>query len=285
MADAASHIMDLFREEAKKNKEDARVSDNEFNIRKNFLVNAVNAIKEATMSQYNIVICTDQEHDDFQALTGQILPMDLLNVEISAGKFVNFQVYVFETGRYLRRGRWELDSWGWWGESKQFTDIFMHVHFETAQKKLDADAIKKATDQKAAEDKTAADAATAAKTTQDKAAALEAATLKAENDKKAADAAAQAGQQGAASTAGDGGAGAVPPTSSGVPPVSSGQYPSGSGGAPNAGQYAPGPAAAGAGSFPRGLPAPNGAQSGPYAPSNPAYSNGPNNYGQNAGMQ
>jgi len=126
MADAASHIMDLFREEAKKNKEDARVSDNEFNIRKNFLVNAVNAIKEATMSQYNIVICTDQEHDDFQALTGQILPMDLLNVEISAGKFVNFQVYVFETGRYLRRGRWELDSWGWWGESKKFTG-YLHA--------------------------------------------------------------------------------------------------------------------------------------------------------------
>ncbi len=157
----------------------------------------------------------------------------------------------------------------------------MHVHFETAQKKLDADAIKKATDQKAAEDKTAADAATAAKATQDKAAALEALTLKAENDKKAADAAAQAGQQGAAATAGDG----MPPMSSGVPPVSSGQYPSGSGGAPNAGQYAPGPAVAGAGSFPRGLPAPNGAQSGPYAPSNPAYSNGPNNYGQSAGMQ
>ena len=121
--------MDVFRDEAKKVKEAAHVSGNEFNNRKNFVDNAVNAIKEATMSQNSIVIYTDQEHDDFQALTGQILPMDLLNVEISAGKFVHFQVYVFETGRYLRRGRWERDAWSWWGESEKFTDIFMHVHF------------------------------------------------------------------------------------------------------------------------------------------------------------
>ncbi|KAG8530169.1 uncharacterized protein KY384_005652 [Bacidia gigantensis] len=159
IADAAAHIAQIVREQAAINKEAMRNEDNEFNIRKNFLDNAVNAIKEATYSQYNIVICTDQEHDDFQSLTGQILPMDLLNLEVAPGKNVNFQVYVFDTGKYLRHGKWERDFWWWWGESKQWTDpAAMHVHFEKAQTKLDASAIKAQMDKKALEDKTAADA-------------------------------------------------------------------------------------------------------------------------------
>ena len=45
MADAAAHIADVARDQAAKNKEAMRNEDNEFNIRKNFLDNAVNAIK------------------------------------------------------------------------------------------------------------------------------------------------------------------------------------------------------------------------------------------------
>ena len=37
--------------------------------------------------------------------------MDLLNLEISQGKFVNLEVYVFDTGIYLRHGKYERDSW------------------------------------------------------------------------------------------------------------------------------------------------------------------------------
>lgn len=98
--------MDVARDEAAKCKAAADAGNNEFNVRKNFLVNAVNAIMEATYSQYNIVICTDQGHDDFQNLKGQIHPMDLLNVEIGQGKVINFEVYVFDTGNYLRHGKW-----------------------------------------------------------------------------------------------------------------------------------------------------------------------------------
>ena len=56
------------------------------------------------------MICTDQQRDDFQNLKGQILSMDLLDVEVSQGKIVNFEVYVFETGNYLRHGKYEQDS-------------------------------------------------------------------------------------------------------------------------------------------------------------------------------
>ncbi len=178
VADAAAHIMDVARDEAAKTKEAARNDNNEFNIRKNFLDNAVNAIKTATCGQYNIVVCTDQQKDDFQNLKGQILPMDLLDVEVSKGKVVNFEVYVFETGNYLRHGKYEQDSWWFFGESKKWYDpAAMHVDFNKAQPKLDPAAIKKQQDDKAASDKTAADAAAAAKVQQDRASASNAAAL------------------------------------------------------------------------------------------------------------
>ena len=179
VADAAAHIMDVARDEAAKCKEAARNDDNEFNIRKNFLDNAVNSIKTATCGQYNIVICTDQQKDDFQNLKGQILPMDLLDVEVSNGKTVNFQVYVFDTGNYLRHGKYEQDAWWYFGESKKWYDpAAMHVDFNNAQTKLDPAAIKKQQDDKQAADKTAADAAAAAKVQQDRASASNAAALK-----------------------------------------------------------------------------------------------------------
>ena len=170
--------MDVARDEAAKCKEAARNDNNEFNIRKNFLDNAVNSIKTATCGQYNIVIATDQQRDDFQNLKGQILPMDLLDVEVSQGKIVNFEVYVFETGNYLRHGKYEQDSWWFYGESKKWYDpMAMHVDFNNPQKKLDAAAIKKQQDDKAAADKTAADAAAAAKAQQDRASATNANAL------------------------------------------------------------------------------------------------------------
>jgi hypothetical protein len=119
MADAASHIQDVATKIAAVNKENMRNEDNEFNIRNQFLSNAVNAIKDATCSQFNIVICTNQEHDDFQNLQGQILPMNLLNLEIAPNKFVDFQIYVFDTGNYLRHGKYEGDYWQFWGQSKK----------------------------------------------------------------------------------------------------------------------------------------------------------------------
>ena len=197
MADAAAHIEDVVRQEAAKNKEAMRNEDNEFNIRKNFLDNAVNAIQQATCSQFNIVICTNQEKDDFQDLQGRILPMDLLNLEISEGKFVNFEVYVFDTGKYLRHGKYERDYWWFWGNDKPFYDpAAMHVHFTHAQKKLDPTQIKAAQDKKAADDKTADDAKKAAAAAEAQAKANEAQALKTEADKKKADAAAQAQGQG-----------------------------------------------------------------------------------------
>ena len=188
--------MDVARDEAAKCKEAARTDNNEFNIRKNFLVNAVNSIMEATCSQYNIVICTDQDHDDFQNLKGQILPMDLLNVEVATGKVVNFEVYVFDTGNYLRHGKWEQDSWWYWGQSKVWHDpAAMHVDFNNAQKKLDATAIKKQQDDDAAKTKTAAAATAASQSTQAATAKVQAPANAADAPSQAADAAqAQADQ-------------------------------------------------------------------------------------------
>jgi hypothetical protein len=92
MADAAQHIQSVAIAMAQQNKDKMNADDNDYNIRNQFLENAVNAIKNATLSQFNIVICTDQNKDDFQNLKGQILPMDLLNLEIAPGKVVDFQV-------------------------------------------------------------------------------------------------------------------------------------------------------------------------------------------------
>lgn len=64
MVDAASHIQDVVTKMAAANKEAMRNNDNDFNITNQFLENAVNAVKEATCSQFNIVICTDQVSDD-----------------------------------------------------------------------------------------------------------------------------------------------------------------------------------------------------------------------------
>lgn len=154
--------MDTVGVQQAKAKEAARNNDNEFNIRKKFLNNSVGAIREASYSQFNIVICTDQEHDDFQNLQGRILPMDLIDVEVSQGKIVNFQVYVFDTGKYLRHGKWERDHWCWWGETNKWHDPFaMHVHFENAQAKLDANQIKQQQDAQAAKNTTARTVATA----------------------------------------------------------------------------------------------------------------------------
>ena len=197
IADAAAHIEDVVRSEAAKNKEAMRQEDNEFNIRKNFLDNAVAAIQTATVNQFNIVVCTNQEKDDFQDLQGRILPMDLLNLEISQGKFVDFEVYVFDTGKYLRHGKYERDYWNYWGNDKPWYDpAAMHVHFTKAQKKLDPTQIKRQQDDAAAKAKTADDAKKAAAAASAEATKNEATTLKTEADKKKADAAAQAQGQG-----------------------------------------------------------------------------------------
>jgi hypothetical protein len=128
--------MDIVRDETAKANEAARTADNEFNIRKNSLYNTVNAIKEATPGQYSIVICTDQSDDDLQELAAQVLPMDLVDVEVGDGKTVNFQVYVFDTEKYLRHGRCERDAWWYYGQSEVSYDVAMHVHFDHAQPKL-----------------------------------------------------------------------------------------------------------------------------------------------------
>jgi pullulanase/glycogen debranching enzyme len=88
--------------------------------------------------------------------------MELLGVEVGKGKVINFEVYVFDTGDYLRHGKWEQDSWWYWGQSKVWKDpAAMHVDFNNPQKKLDATAIKKQQDDDTAKKATAA-AATAA---------------------------------------------------------------------------------------------------------------------------
>lgn len=178
IADAAAHIMDVARDEAAKCKEAARNDNNEFNIRKKILENAVNSIRTTTCGQYNIIIAPDQERNDFQNLQGQILPMDLLDVEVSKGKVVNFEVYVFDTGKYLGHGKYEQDSWWYFGQSKKWFDpAAMRVDFNNAQKKLDPAAIKVQQNDNEASHKTAADAAAAAKAQQDRASASNAAAL------------------------------------------------------------------------------------------------------------
>lgn len=69
------------------------------------------------------------------------MPMDIVEIDVGDGRMVNFMVYVFETGRYLRRGKWEGHYWAWYGESEKFFDVDMHVHFDNAQPKKNPDEV------------------------------------------------------------------------------------------------------------------------------------------------
>ena len=178
MADAAQHIQAVTTAMAAQNKENMRNEDNDFNIRNQFLQNAVNEIKRVTCSQFNIVICTNQEKDDFQNLKGQILPMNLLNLEIAPNKFVDFQIYVFDTGNYLRHGKYETNYWQYWGQSKKWYDpAAMHVDFNNAQKKLDPSQVQAANDAAKKTNATAAAANAASTAVQQTASVANAATV------------------------------------------------------------------------------------------------------------
>lgn len=226
--------MDVARTEVAKVKEASRVDNNEFNIRKTFLLNAVNAIQEATLSQYNIVICTDQAKDDFQNLKGQILPMAPIDVEVSQGKVVNFEVYVFDTGNYLRHGKYEQDNWWYWGQTKKWFDpAAMHVDFSKAQTKLDPAQVQKQQAQNTAETQTAAAANTATQAVQATTAAKQAPALATD---AASVAAYNAQTLGAGAPAGTPAPAAPAAGGYGYPSAASsyGSSPYGSGGAPGA---------------------------------------------------
>ena len=177
-AQAVTSIMDTVREEARKIAEQNRQDDNDFNIRKNFLENAVAAINNLLQGQYNIMLLTDQEKDIEWGgpLKGRLLPMDLVEVEVGGGRKVNFQVMVFDEGKYLRKGKWEEDSISWYPDSaKMWKDVNMHIEFSPQPKKSTdgvptRDELKKKDEEKLAID--------------------DAATKKPDDDKKAADEAA-----------------------------------------------------------------------------------------------
>lgn len=167
MADAAQHIQKVTEDIAANLHADQENKDNEFNMRNQFLENALQAVKNATVNQFNVVICTNQEKDDFQNLKGQILPMNLITLTIAPNKTIDFQVYVFDTGNYLRHGKYETDYWQFFGESKKWYDpAAMHVDFNNAQPKLDPSKIQAAKAAQAATTATttAANAATTAVT-------------------------------------------------------------------------------------------------------------------------
>ena len=89
----------------------ARSDDNDFNIRKAFLANAGAAIKDMTLGQYCIMILTDQENDvEKTEMKGMLAPMGLIEVPISDGEKINFQVMVFDEGMYVRAGSMKGDS-------------------------------------------------------------------------------------------------------------------------------------------------------------------------------
>ena len=100
--------------------------------------------------------------------------MDLLQFTASSGKDYSFQAMVFDTGQYIRHGKWEPDHWTFFGDSKSFKETFTgtwHAEFNNARPKKNPDEVKKLQDEnakkdadaKAANDKIAADKAAADK--------------------------------------------------------------------------------------------------------------------------
>ncbi|KAG8158535.1 hypothetical protein KVR01_011657 [Diaporthe batatas] len=185
IAEASTKLAEIACQEAEKLKEQARNDDNESSIRKHFLDNAISSIRTATFDQYNIVVCTDYEQDDFQDVQGQILLLRPIDVEVKKDVVVNCKIYIFDTGTYIRHGKREREDWSWWGESKIKSDpVSMQVYFENAQPKKNAEDINflmsKGGDQNAG-----ADANAAAKQVEEDAKAGNEDALKIEADQKA----------------------------------------------------------------------------------------------------
>lgn len=59
-------------------------------------------LKQATYEQFNILIVTDGEKDEWwkdkTGPEGRILPMPNIEVKVAKGKTRTYQVYVFDTG-------------------------------------------------------------------------------------------------------------------------------------------------------------------------------------------
>lgn len=186
IAEAGTKLSDIVLQEAGKLKEQAQNGDNESGIRKQFLDNAITSIRTATFDQYNIVICTDYEQDDFQDLQGQILLLKPIYFEVKKDVLVNFKVYIFDTGLYIRHGKRDGDAWSWWGESKTKIDpVSMQVYFEKAQPKKNADDINALMSNGGAQNTAAADADAAAKQAEEGTEAANVDALNAEAEQKA----------------------------------------------------------------------------------------------------
>lgn len=81
--------------QAKVDKVDERDDDNDFNIRSSFLDGAGKALVAATYKQYNIIIVTDQENDDWETPVKGELTSQLVDVQLSDGSMVNFEARIF----------------------------------------------------------------------------------------------------------------------------------------------------------------------------------------------
>ena len=81
--------------QAKIDKIDERDDDNDFNIRASFLDGAGKALVAATYKQYNVLIVTDQENDDWDTPMKGELASQLVDVQLSDGSMVNFEARIF----------------------------------------------------------------------------------------------------------------------------------------------------------------------------------------------
>lgn len=80
---------------AKIDKIDERDDDNDFNIRASFLEGAGKAIVAATYKQYNVLIITDQENDEWETPVKGEIASQLVDVQLSDGSMVNFEARIF----------------------------------------------------------------------------------------------------------------------------------------------------------------------------------------------
>ena len=69
--------------------------DNDFNIRSSFLKSAGAALMEATFKQFNILIVTDQENDEWETPVKDELASQLVDVQLTDGTMVNFEARLF----------------------------------------------------------------------------------------------------------------------------------------------------------------------------------------------
>jgi len=119
-------------------------------IAKQFIEHTLEVLREATFEQFNLLIVTDSEKDEWwqgkKGPEGQLQPVPTIDIQVAPGKTRTYKVYSFDTGTYIRNGSHEADQLIYFGGSKNQKEPMTggwHIEFNEARPKKNPADLKK----------------------------------------------------------------------------------------------------------------------------------------------